>query len=86
MLTVTLKLCTKIVKPIIDSGFNGIFLVASNPVDILTYSVWKWSGFEKNRVIGSGTALDTSRLKVALGKELGIDARDINAYVMGETW
>ncbi|MBO8442064.1 MAG: L-lactate dehydrogenase [Firmicutes bacterium] len=78
------KIMHEIVKPIIDSGFNGIFLVASNPVDILTYSVWKWSGFEKNRVIGSGTALDTSRLKVALGKELGIDARDINAYVMGE--
>lgn len=79
-----LKILSTIVKPIVDSGFNGIFLVAANPVDILTYATWKFSGFPKNRVIGSGTSLDTSRLRVALGKKLNLDPRSVDAYIMGE--
>ena len=79
-----LKILSSIVKPIVDSGFNGIFLVAANPVDILTYATWKFSGFPKNRVIGSGTSLDTSRLRVALGKKLNLDPRSIDAYILGE--
>ncbi|WP_089137349.1 L-lactate dehydrogenase [Secundilactobacillus silagei] len=79
-----LKILSSIVKPIVDSGFKGIFLVAANPVDILTYATWKFSGFPKNRVIGSGTSLDTSRLRVALGKKLNLDPRSIDAYIMGE--
>jgi L-lactate dehydrogenase len=80
-----LKILSSIVKPVVESGFNGIFLVAANPVDILTYATWKFSGFPKNRVIGSGTSLDTSRLRVALGELMGVhDPRSVHAYIMGE--
>ncbi|GAX00315.1 L-lactate dehydrogenase [Secundilactobacillus mixtipabuli] len=79
-----LKILSSIVKPVVDSGFDGIFLVAANPVDILTYATWKFSGFPKNRVIGSGTSLDTSRLRVALGKKLNLDPRSIDGYILGE--
>lgn len=79
-----LKILSTIVKPVVDSGFDGIFLVAANPVDILTYATWKFSGFPKNKVIGSGTSLDTARLRVALGKKLDVDPRDVSAYIMGE--
>jgi L-lactate dehydrogenase len=79
-----LKILSSIVQPVVDSGFKGIFLVAANPVDILTYATWKLSGFPKNRVIGSGTSLDSSRLRVALAKKLDLDPRDVNAYIMGE--
>lgn len=79
-----LKILSSIVKPVVDSGFDGIFLVAANPVDILTYATWKFSGFPKNKVIGSGTSLDTSRLRVAVGKKLNLDPRSIDAYVLGE--
>ncbi|ANZ59976.1 L-lactate dehydrogenase [Secundilactobacillus paracollinoides] len=79
-----LKILSSIVQPIVDSGFNGIFLVAANPVDILTYATWKFSGFPKNKVIGSGTSLDSSRLRVALGNKLDLDPRSIEAYILGE--
>ncbi|UDM31920.1 L-lactate dehydrogenase [Lentilactobacillus laojiaonis] len=79
-----LKIMQSIIKPIVDSGFDGIIVVAANPVDILTYAAQKFSGFPKERVIGSGTSLDTSRLQVALGHKLNIDPRSINAYIMGE--
>lgn len=61
----------------VESGFDGIFLVAANPVDILTYSTWKFSGFPKERVIGSGTSLDTARFRQVLAEKIGIDARSI---------
>ena len=73
-----------IVTEIVKSGFNGIFLVAANPVDILTYSTWKFSGFPKERVIGSGTSLDTARFRQALAEKLNVDARSVHAYIMGE--
>ena len=79
-----LKIIKSIVKPIVDSGFDGIFLVAANPVDVLTYAVWKFSGFDKSRVIGSGTSLDSARLRVALAKKLNVDPRDVNANIMAE--
>ena len=66
------------------SGFNGIFLVAANPVDVLTYSTWKFSGFPKERVIGSGTSLDSARFRQALAEKLDVDARSVHAYIMGE--
>lgn len=59
-------------------------MVAANPVDILTYSTWKFSGFPKERVIGSGTSLDTARFRQALAEKIGIDARSVHAYIMGE--
>ena len=57
-----------IVEQVVASGFDGIFLVAANPVDILTYSTWKFSGFPKERVIGSGTSLDSARFRQALAE------------------
>jgi L-lactate dehydrogenase len=63
---------------------NSILLVVSNPVDILTYLAYKYSGFPANRVIGSGTVLDTSRFKSILSKQFDIDARNIHAYIIGE--
>lgn len=63
---------------------EAIFLVVSNPVDILTYITYKFSGFPSNRVIGSGTVLDTSRFKSILSKQFSIDARNIHAYIIGE--
>ncbi|RSK27846.1 L-lactate dehydrogenase [Bacillus sp. HMF5848] len=79
---------TKIFKGIVDqvmsNGFNGIFLVATNPVDILSYAVWKFSGLPKERVIGSGTILDTARFRYLLGDHFNVDARNVHAYIIGE--
>lgn len=79
---------TKIMKSIIDnikaSGFEGILLIATNPVDIMTYVAQKLSGYEKHKVIGSGTTLDSSRLRYMLGEKLDINPKNIHAYVMGE--
>lgn len=75
--TKTLLSTRSIVTQVVESGFDGIFLVAANPVDILTYSTWKFSGFPKERVIGSGTSLDTARFRQALAEKIGIDARSI---------
>lgn len=80
-----LRILSSIVKPVVESGFQGIFLVAANPVDILTYATWKFSGFPKERVLGSGTSLDTARLRVAMADLTGIkDPRSMHAYIMGE--
>ena len=79
-----LKIIKSVVEPIVKSGFDGFFLVAANPVDILTYAVQKLSGFPKNKVVGSGTSLDSARLRVALGKKLDVDPRDVIANIMGE--
>lgn len=79
-----LKIIQSIVNPIVESGFSGIFLVSANPVDVLTYAVQKFSGFPKEKVIGTGTSLDTSRLRVSLGKRLKVDPNSIIAYVLGE--
>ncbi len=73
-----------IVEPVTSSGFNGIFLVATNPVDIMTRITCELSGFNTRRVLGSGTALDTARLRYLLGDYLKTDPRNIHAYVMGE--
>lgn len=73
-----------IINPITESGFNGIFLVATNPVDVMTKVTCELSGFNPRRVLGSGTALDTARLRYLLGEYLKVDSRNIHAYVMGE--
>lgn len=79
---------TRIFKGIVDevmaSGFDGIIIVATNPVDILTYAVWKFSGLPKERVIGSGTILDTARFRYLLGDYFNVDARNVHAYIIGE--
>ncbi|GGC91742.1 L-lactate dehydrogenase 2 [Thalassobacillus devorans] len=74
----------EIVTAVMNSGFDGIFLVATNPVDILTYMTWKFSGLPSHRVIGSGTILDTARLRYLLSDYFDVDARNIHAYIMGE--
>ncbi|WP_264229478.1 L-lactate dehydrogenase [Acholeplasma laidlawii] len=78
------KIMQSVVKEIMKHGFNGIFLVATNPVDILTYIVWKSSGLPSNRVIGSGTSLDTARLRYEISQYINIDVRNIHAYILGE--
>ena len=78
------KIMRSITHEILQSGFNGIFLVASNPVDILTHIVQKESQFEPSRVIGSGTTLDTARFKVLLGEYLELDPRNVHAVIIGE--
>ncbi|MCM3765279.1 L-lactate dehydrogenase [Neobacillus niacini] len=78
------KIFKGIVEQILASGFDGIFLVATNPVDILTYAVWKFSGFPKERVIGSGTILDTARFRFLLGDYFNVDTRNVHAYIIGE--
>lgn len=78
------KILKSIVKPVVDSGFNGIFVVSANPVDILTTLTQKLSGFPKNKVIGTGTSLDSARLRVELAKKLNVKVEDVNAYVLGE--
>ena len=79
-----LKIIKSVVEPIVKSGFDGVFLVAANPVDILTYAVQKFSGFPKNKVVGSGTSLDSARLRVALAKKFHVDPRDVSANIMAE--
>lgn len=73
-----------IVSNVVSSGFQGIFVVATNPLDIMTYLTWKYSGFDSSRVIGTGTSLDTARLRYLIGKELDINPKNIHAYVIGE--
>jgi len=73
-----------ILREITAREFEGILLIVSNPVDVLTYEAWKFSGYPRERVIGSGTVLDTGRLKQLLGEELRIDSRNIHAFIIGE--
>ena len=73
-----------IIPEISRRGFQGILLIVSNPVDILTYTALKLSGFPENRVIGSGTVLDTARLKYALSEHLGVDSRSVHSFIIGE--
>ena len=73
-----------IVKEVVQSGFDGIFLIASNPVDIMAHVAQKESGFPASKVIGSGTTLDTARFKVLLGEYLNLDPRNVHALIIGE--
>ena len=73
-----------IIPEIAKRDCGGILLVVANPVDILTYAAAKLSGFPENRVFGSGTVLDTARLKYLLGEHLGVDSRSVHAFVIGE--
>ena len=73
-----------IIDPVTESGFNGLFLVATNPVDIMTRITCALSGFNPRRVLGTGTALDTARLRYLLGDYFHVDPRNMHAYVMGE--
>ena len=69
---------------IMGSGFEGILLIASNPVDIMTQVVYEAAGLPKEKVIGSGTSLDTARLRYEIGHQIKIDVRNVHAYILGE--
>ena len=73
-----------IIPEIKKRNFNGILLIVANPVDILTYAAVKLSALPENRVIGSGTVLDTARLKYAIGRHLNVDSRSVHAFIIGE--
>lgn len=73
-----------IVGEIKKRDFGGILLIVSNPVDILTLIALKESGYPSNRVIGSGTVLDTGRFKYLLGEHLDVDSRSVHAFIIGE--
>lgn len=79
-----LKIMQSIITPLMESGFDGIIVVAANPVDILTTAAQRFSGLPKNRVFGSGTSLDTARLRVKLGQKFGVSPESVNAYILGE--
>ncbi|MGH4137964.1 L-lactate dehydrogenase [Clostridium sp.] len=79
-----LKIFQSIVPEVVKYSPDSILIVVSNPVDILTYLTYKLSGFPSDRVIGSGTVLDTSRFKYMLGQHFEVDPRNIHTYIMGE--
>ena len=81
---VNTRIVKDITKQIMASGFHGIIIVATNPVDLMTYVVYKVSGLPKNKVIGSGTVLDTARLRYMLGEYFTISSKNVHAYIMGE--
>lgn len=83
-LELSAKIAKSIVEPIMDSGFGGHFIVVSNPVDIIAYYVYKLSGLPKNQVIGTGTAMDSARLKYFIGELIHVDPRSVQGYTMGE--
>ncbi|MDE6953976.1 MAG: L-lactate dehydrogenase [Erysipelotrichales bacterium] len=82
------KINTQIMKEIAlnikKSGFDGIVIVASNPVDMMSFVVYKVMGISKNKVIGSGTLLDTARIRYSLSEYLNVSSDDIQAYILGE--
>lgn len=74
----------ELIPNVMKSGFDGIFLVATNPVDAMSYFTYRLSGLPANKVIGSGTTLDTSRLRYLISDKLDINAKNVHAYVLGE--
>lgn len=73
-----------VINEIKKQDYNGVLLIVSNPVDILTYIAWKESGYPSNRVIGSGTVLDSGRFRYVLGEHLSVDTRSVHAFIVGE--
>ncbi|VDZ83195.1 L-lactate dehydrogenase [Kluyvera intermedia] len=80
----TANIVHSIVPQMMAGGFNGIFLIATNPCDIITWQVWQLSGLPRHQVIGTGVWLDTTRLRRTLAQELDIGAQSIDAFILGE--
>lgn len=78
------KIARDITKKVMTAGFNGIFLVVSNPMDTLTHIVWQESGLPEEHVIGSGTILDSARLRFEIAQKLDIHPKSVHAYQVGE--
>ena len=84
LVTINAKIMKSITQSIMATGFDGIIIVASNPVDLMSYVVQRVSKLPTNRVIGTGTILDTARLKFLLGEYLNVSSTNIHAYILGE--
>lgn len=84
LVEINAKIMKNITKQIMCNGFNGIIIVASNPVDIMTFVVSEVSGLPKSKVIGSGTVLDTARLRYIMADYLKVSSKNVHAYIMGE--
>jgi L-lactate dehydrogenase len=80
----SMEMVGTIIPQIMDSGFKGIFVVATNPVDIISYAVWKLSGLPRSHIIGTGTSIDSSRLKTLLSEVFPVEPRSVQGFVMGE--
>ena len=78
------KIFKDIIAKVMENGVNGIFVIATNPLDIMTYITYKYSNLKANQIIGSGTSLDSARLKYIIGDKLSINPKNIHAYVIGE--
>jgi L-lactate dehydrogenase len=80
----TAEIIRSLVRDVFRMNPHGILLIASNPVDVMTWAAWKWSGLPPNRVIGSGTSLDTARFRRRLAERYGISSDNVHAYIIGE--
>lgn len=78
------QIMKEIAKNVKASGFKGYTIIASNPVDVMTYTYWKTTGFPKNKVIGSGTILDTARLRYFISEKTGVSPKSVQAFILGE--
>ncbi len=72
------------ISQIMESGFHGIFIVVSNPMDVLTYLTWRYSGLPQEQVIGSGTILDSARLRQKISEKLHVHPKSVHAFQVGE--
>ena len=84
LIDVNAEIMASVTKQVMASGFDGVLVIASNPVDVLTYQAWRVSGLSANRVVGTGTTLDTTRLRKEVAAKLAIDPRNIHGYIIGE--
>lgn len=78
------KIMKEITQNVMKNGFKGVFIVASNPVDLMSYVVAEVSGMPKSKVIGSGTVLDTARLRYLIADYLKVSSKNVHAYILGE--
>ena len=78
------KIFRPMIREIMRNGFHGIFLIVTNPMDVLTYLTWKYSGLPSDHIIGSGTVLDSARLRLKISEKLTVNPKSIHAYQVGE--
>ena len=83
-LRATAAILRGLVRDVSRHNPRGILLIASNPVDVMTYGVWRWSGLPASQIVGSGTSLDTARLRRRLAERYGVASDNVHAYVIGE--
>jgi L-lactate dehydrogenase len=84
LITKNSKIFKTIINDVMTNNFKGIFLVATNPLDVMTYLTYKYSSLPAHQVIGSGTSLDTARLRYLISEKVGISPKNVHAYVIGE--